>query len=196
MPAIRGRLVERFRRAADQAQPHPGRGMGARQRHPDCVRYAGHHHGPRARARRIRGAERRQRVGPPLEPLDKAVDRAGLRGALVIAALDLRRPDQRAQKGRHQPGVRRLRIVPERVERRLAGQTGDIENGIAQRLDRNAMAQGGHADRAVDRDDPGGVAQQLVGVPPSSARTSSATPKCPASRAMSRLQPISPLSSG
>src|SRR5216684_217947 len=84
VPAILGRLLERLRRAADQAQPHPGRGTGARQRHADRVRDAGYHHGARACARRIRGAERRQRIGPPLEPLDDAVDRTILRGALVI----------------------------------------------------------------------------------------------------------------
>src|SRR5438445_135991 len=81
----------------------------------------------------------------PLEPLDDAVDRAILRCALVISALDLRRPCQRAQKFRHQPGIRQLRIVPERIERQLAGQAGDIENRVTENLDRNALLQGGHA---------------------------------------------------
>ncbi len=201
--AILGRPIEGISAsAADQAQPHPGPGIGARQRTPiasDTPAITTVRRGARARrpSGEIHGAERRQRVGPPLEPSDNAVDRAILRVALVIPALDLRRSGQGAQERHHQPGVRGLRIVPEGVERSLAGQPGDVEDRIAQRLHRNALMQGGDADRAVDRDDPGGVAQELGrGAAERSASTRSATPKRRASRATNRLQPISPLSSG
>ena len=169
MPAIAAGLFQDGRIGADQNEADPGTGMSARQRHAQPVRYAGDDDGARRQPRRTRREivrrQSRERIGPVFQPIDKSGNRAGLRGALVVPALDLRRADQRAQKRGHQIRVGRGRRLPEAIERRLAGQPGNIENGIAERLHGNPGMQRRDPDRAVDRHDPGGVAQQFGGRP-------------------------------
>jgi len=51
--------------------------------------------------------------------------------------------------------------MPERVERLLRGDPRDIEHRVAQHLDGQPAAERRRPDRAVDRDDTGGMAQDF-----------------------------------
>ena len=111
-----------------------------------------------------------------------ACGRPGDGPRLVEIAVDLALGDHMGAESVEQAGVRRLRIAPEAVDILLIRETFEIEEGVAQHLDRRMEPQGGKRSAGLFTIMPREARHNWARLPPSMKSTRPSTPRSTARR--------------